>query len=638
MGLYDNFRLPSSDQYVSTYAGVPIQELSALGDTIGKKYDKGLEGVSAFNVMRDNVQVDEADMELKDSLFDDAGKSLKSYAESGDYENAYPAISQATSKIAGNKDLRKAKSAYIEKSKHQDALEKMYNDRKINADQYKYALGRLGEYKGISGGDSIRNHMYTPAEAVNVQKMLMDIGKNVKTEEKSYYINDGYTGKRIKRTETAVNQEELEYVMRNAIQNDPKIRAYHEDLTNMYGGEAANQMIEQELTGAFSAVEDGIKYKDQYISKDHKALANANTRQGSTASGYQYVPVVKDSKSSQSITNKVDQIDTGYDFGEIDDLNDDVARGNLIDVKNKIAFSGPLSWVGDIATSVTKFLTGSNASDKDIETFKKYETATKNYYNISDEKWNSISDDEKNELGNRYIEQEGISNQQLGYRQLNVNDAKASGLVGQTANPDDQAMLDGASDYIKTNKNSITFYDIESGEQISLNQSDHLKDALNEKAVTGGIRVMGETDYKNPYAIDNSALADSYYITAYDEDGKEKTYLATKPDKHYKNPSQTMMNYGLNVSNGDYSGVVADISNTFKMASYPESYDYGNVKIDGSKAGKNTIMISSLNVGGNDIDLQEFSEKSGIPYMNGNLVGLTYDDLAKYMFLWNASK
>ena len=57
MGLYDNFILPSSGQYLSTYAGMPIAETAALGEQIGQDYKEGVRGISAYNVMRDNAEV-----------------------------------------------------------------------------------------------------------------------------------------------------------------------------------------------------------------------------------------------------------------------------------------------------------------------------------------------------------------------------------------------------------------------------------------------------------------------------------------------------------------------------------------------------------------------------------------------------
>jgi len=626
MGLYDNFQIPSSGQYVSTYAGQPIQEVAALGDSLNKAYDRGFEGVTAFNAMQNNVQVDDADMALKDKLFDDVSTGLKKYAERGDYENASHTVLSAVSNIARNKDLKKAKASYIEKVKHQETLEKMFNSRKINADQYKYAMGRLNEYEGISSGDSMSKHMYIPAEAVNVQDMLMKIGKNVAVQEKSYYIDDPSTGKQIKRTETAVDQKELDYVLRNALQNDPKIAAYHEDLANMYGPVQAKAMMEQQLAGAFAAVDSGIKYDDQYISKDHKALGTGNNIGGdSSSSGYQYVDVQNTGKHAVDYT---DMTDSGYNLGEIDQLMDKLKIAGMIEEGKED------SWLGDIETSIDKFLNNANVSQEDLTKFNKYKTATKDYYKISDEEWDSKSNEEKTQIGKNYLQEQGKTKQQLGYRQLNVNDAKASGLVGKTANPDDQAMLNGAADYIKTNKNSITFYDIESGEQVSIGQSNDLQNALSEKAGTGGIRVMGETDYKNPYAVNNPALADSYYFTAYDKDGNEKTFLATKPDKHYKNPSRVMANSQMNVSNGDYSGMVANISNTFKMTAFPESIDYGQASVNGAKHGKNQIALSSIDVKGGPIDLKRFSDANDLPMKDGKLI-ISYDNLAKFMFLWN---
>jgi hypothetical protein len=77
MGIYDNFIIPSSGEYISTYAGQPLAETAQLGETLNKAYNEGMGGVSAYQVIRDNASVLSADEDYKEKTFDDSYKVLE---------------------------------------------------------------------------------------------------------------------------------------------------------------------------------------------------------------------------------------------------------------------------------------------------------------------------------------------------------------------------------------------------------------------------------------------------------------------------------------------------------------------------------------------------------------------------------
>lgn len=264
MGLYDQFMLPTSGEYISTYAGLPIAETAALGEVINKNYREGIEGVSAFNVMRDNVQVDDADMEMKDQAFDDAGSFLKEYAEQGNFEDAYPAIVRATSMVSGNKNLRKAMLEYKEKQDHAELAEKLFSTRKINRDQYLKMLSDLNEYTGVSNNDSISKHKFMPSDPISIYDEMVDIMKEVQPHETQSKFWDSDINQWGYRTTSEINKDELIAAGESAFKNNPKIQAYYQDMVHMYGPDRAAAMMAEEMNAASNAVYDGQKHKDQY--------------------------------------------------------------------------------------------------------------------------------------------------------------------------------------------------------------------------------------------------------------------------------------------------------------------------------------------------------------------------------------
>jgi len=278
MGLYDQFIIPSSGQYISTYAGAPVEEMQMLGQKLEQNYMQGIEGASAFNVMRDNIanSVLDKDNEMVMGVFDKAGKELKGFAEKGDYENALPAIMRASTQVSGNKLLNEAKSEAKKAQEYLDRGKKLLETQKIAPEQYDAMVKSLNNYEGVAAGDSVTNHFYNPAKQIDLYDAFIEAGKTVEEEEMHRRYDDERTGNLIDETITGRDKEELDFVIKNAVNANPELKAYYNDLVYRYGKDEANTMITNAQLSAKAALM-APKSKRRYVNySDGSKNSSAN--------------------------------------------------------------------------------------------------------------------------------------------------------------------------------------------------------------------------------------------------------------------------------------------------------------------------------------------------------------------------
>jgi len=301
MGAYDQL-LPSSGQYISTYRGLPIEETAALGETITKNFERGMAGVSAYNVMRDNVSVLNKDSDMKNAIFDKSYKEIQEYAKNGDYENALPAIMKATSMVSGNQELKSARASKA-------AADKFAVDiQDSDAEQWlkDLAISRLGGYQGATAGDNITKYMKMPAKSVNLNDIALAAGKAVRvTTTRGEIVPDYQTGKFKREIREEYDVDELDFVITNALMQ-PESAEYIKEYNEAFGEEQTTEML-RNIKVSTIATYNNVTPDTEWITpgKGFGSGSEAGTNQ---ALGTRILPASKSKDSLEIVNTEADEI------------------------------------------------------------------------------------------------------------------------------------------------------------------------------------------------------------------------------------------------------------------------------------------------------------------------------------------
>lgn len=652
MGLYDNFKIESSGRYMSTYAGEPIEEVAALGETLNKAYDRGLEGVTAFTTMRDNVQVLDADQEFKNKVFDDSQKQLAEYAKKGDYENAIPAVIKASQGVSGNKDLRKARAAFESVEKFKASLDKRYESGKIEKWQYDNALDGLSQYEGVSSGKGISSFIRQPSAPVDIRSLMSDAAKEVRAETvegpEKWNSKLGKWG--ITTTKT-YNPAELDAAMATALGN-PEAQSYLSEMRQAYGDASVDQMLEQNRISVAASMHSTDPSTRYYEAGDGGG-PNSTNRSGNQGS-YNNLPIGKvegvdyvnvGSKMGVDINNR--EADAGQAFFTNNLSFEERSKiGEELAANEKAQKNSLTRWGTSVMNSIHRYVSDI-PDEEDIAEYEKLSVSAMDYNDISQEEWDGYSGQEKDNKISDYIGGAGRQQQVLQVHATDVfGEINSKILPDRAAKWSSAEVGDHLAKDISRNAQSRVFYDLEE-QEISRDDVELQKALRGEKGYS--FTVLGDADSRNNYGFseENPSLANSYVINLRsDKHPDGKNYLVSKGDKYQENDAAEMEKYknkpGFTdlpkISNRDFQSKVSEIYNTFPAPSYTTEYEDDNgVSFTGkrNKDDMNSITISRLRTKYGEIDLQQFAASyPGTVYdpVKGELSGLNDTQIAELVY------
>ncbi len=625
MGLFDNFALPTPTQYISTYAGQPLEETAALGQELKESYWRGLEGVSAYNVMRNNIDVLDVDQEMKDAILDKSYEGLKKYAERGDYENAVPAVMQATQMVSGNRRLKEAMQAKKQLTEFSNELEKRFTDGKIERWQYDLARQRLGGYKGVAEGDSVSNYMRQPSKPVDIRKLMQDGASKVRAEtiRENPIWNDQLGKFEIKETKT-YDPEELDAAIASSIGN-PATQEYIAEMREAYGDAVVDDMIQQHRVSVIRAMHS-TDPSVQYVEPGKRAGKGAPGTGGAIGppGTHEAMPLLK--------KEGVDYVQAGEDI-EFDWNTSFEERAKMREQMNK---SGGGFW-NNVSNSISAWW-NDVPTDEEIESFNKIADTTQNFFDIPDETWNGYTPEQREEKMKEYINGAGKHQTQLNIVPVNVNEEISNRKLPDTADGYSAAKIgDEIVKDIERNYQSRAFYSLDEQDIVTdISDDDALSKAFaGEKGYS--MTVLGNADPKNMFtsASENPAMASSYIVKVETPDGP-KNYMVSKDAGYQKAPSSAMRSYpkARGVTNEQYNNKVSEIFSTFPAPAYTDTYEDPNgVSFVGERDKDNmsSIIISDLKIKGQSIDLQQIANALGLPYdeQEGKLYGANDEIVAQ---------
>ena len=117
--------MPTSGQYISTYKGLPLEEVEKLGASLEEKYYKGLADYSALQTMMAQQEIRDEDRQMHDQITGEISGSLQDIADKGNFEQANAQISLLATKYAGDKRVAAMMQNQAKAKEAQDLINKM---------------------------------------------------------------------------------------------------------------------------------------------------------------------------------------------------------------------------------------------------------------------------------------------------------------------------------------------------------------------------------------------------------------------------------------------------------------------------------------------------------------------------------
>ena len=244
MGVYDNFSIPTSTEYVSTYRGQPLDAVKELGQGLNQKYYGNMENYGKIRQLADSMTVLGGDEGINSQAIEGIDKIVQDVANNeGAWENATGALMNASVGLSSNKQLKDAMSAKVSADAHIANIQKQYDKGDIDQTQYQYAMDQLRNYKGIGAGDAIGNHLYTPAKYIEVGKVASEFSKNWKSEARESQWTQDADGNWRQSNGKFIDPEEVQNgVIEHLMSNDQAV-AYAADKLRMQGIEPTSESI-----------------------------------------------------------------------------------------------------------------------------------------------------------------------------------------------------------------------------------------------------------------------------------------------------------------------------------------------------------------------------------------------------------
>jgi hypothetical protein len=229
--LYDQYQLANSTQ-IPRYAGSTIPELTKVADELQGRYDTGVKYSDLLEQVTDTATSSVFDRKELERLKQETRDKLKSYAQSGDYENTWRNVQV---------DARKFTNKFKAISQNQQLLSAQYEelDKKIatgkltpaEADAEKRRIedtyeglkydDRTGQYTNQFMGRELAANVDMPAK---INKWLesshaVERGWKVTRINGDYYQTNGGSRKLLPKSE-------VKKIVDSAIKLDPEVQAY----------------------------------------------------------------------------------------------------------------------------------------------------------------------------------------------------------------------------------------------------------------------------------------------------------------------------------------------------------------------------------------------------------------------------
>lgn len=243
MALYRDL---SYAQYQSPYAGLPVDEVNALGSKLEEQYLQNQDAADLLQQKLREMKVRDPNRPLLEEKISEVSNTIAQINERGDWENARGLLRNTANRFANDPLVRGA----LDDQKKYDEWEAMMKERLgrgvISQSQYDNAIGLASatNTNAVTYDENTRKYgnmfdAYSPVEQQNIGKDMMILVQDWKANKRDIQFKDAkggtvnyrYTPKGYinVQTETYVDEKEVAGALRQVIAGDRRYKDYLEE-------------------------------------------------------------------------------------------------------------------------------------------------------------------------------------------------------------------------------------------------------------------------------------------------------------------------------------------------------------------------------------------------------------------------
>lgn len=233
-------------QYQSPYAGLPVNEVNALGSKLEEQYLQNQDAADLLQQKLREMKVRDPNRPLLEEKIGEVGNTIAQINERGDWENARGLLRNTANRFANDPLVRGA----LDDQKKYDEWEAMMKERLgrgvISQSQYDNAIGLASatNTNAVTYDENTRKYgnmfdAYSPVEQQNIGKDMMILVQDWKANKRDIQFKDAKGGTVNYRytprgyinvqTETYVDEKEVAGALRQVIAGDRRYKDYLEE-------------------------------------------------------------------------------------------------------------------------------------------------------------------------------------------------------------------------------------------------------------------------------------------------------------------------------------------------------------------------------------------------------------------------
>lgn len=253
-----------STQFVSQYAGLPVDEFLQSASALQQRGQQNQEKLDQLELMANNIQTMDIDQNVKQSRLAEIDKQMTALAESGAYEHAAAQVRMQARDFARDEELMDA-SANYSKLQKMKAEAKAQGATQIQLQYLDNAIAAYNRGGGAAGGSDLAEvSFYKEANLAKEVDMILNGQKANKTiisaPDGSGFINTK-TNERV--TEADLRKQAIAYLsgdpkFSRQIQDMAKLNIYNSTLASTNDAEAAMATYESADAGTLDTEIGGV--------------------------------------------------------------------------------------------------------------------------------------------------------------------------------------------------------------------------------------------------------------------------------------------------------------------------------------------------------------------------------------------
>lgn len=228
--------LPTKGEYISTYAGLPLEQTEKFLTDSRQRYYENIATTGKIGAAIAQLDLLDKDNPLRDTWKKNIDEHIQGVAKDENaWENAGFQTAMMAANFAGDDGVQLGLRNKVDYDEYVKGLQSGMDRGRMNQLQFEHYKNKaLSDYQGAAGGEGISKHFGTPAEAVDIQQKIAQFKaiKSADFENGEWKFNEtqGYYEKH---SGEIMRPADIRTELREFLMADPKTRLYVDEMEQL---------------------------------------------------------------------------------------------------------------------------------------------------------------------------------------------------------------------------------------------------------------------------------------------------------------------------------------------------------------------------------------------------------------------